>query len=85
MGDADGIAAELGSRLRARGDAVECVPAETRRFSVPASGDLVYLGALPLANLAVDDPQGAARSERLACSVPIAWLAQTRAEQLVGA
>ncbi|HTU59268.1 MAG TPA: methyltransferase, partial [Polyangiales bacterium] len=76
VGDADGLAGELAGRLRARGDAVECVPADTGSLSVPAGGDIVYLGALPLADLAVDDPQGAARAESLACSVPIAWLAQ---------
>jgi acyl transferase domain-containing protein/acyl carrier protein len=75
IGDMEGVAASLASRLRARGDAVSLLPVETATDKLDASGDLVYLAGLELASLPMDDAAAAPRALALAGEQPRRWLA----------
>jgi hypothetical protein len=74
VGSYRGVAAALGARLRARGDAVTIVTIETDVGIVPDGDNLVYLGALELAGPQNDDLHIAQRCMSLACEIPVRWL-----------
>jgi acyl transferase domain-containing protein/NADP-dependent 3-hydroxy acid dehydrogenase YdfG/acyl carrier protein len=71
-----GVAAALAERLQRRGDEVALAPAEAPDADLAAADDLVYLGALGLADVGPDDPAGPVRSRALAAELPLRWLAR---------
>src|SRR5690606_11820601 len=75
VGGAHGLAAPLAERLRARGDAVALLPVDAPLGDLGPQDDLVYLGALALAGLAVDVVSALQPAQALAGELPLHWLA----------
>src|SRR5690606_23243732 len=75
VGGVHGLGAMLAKRLRARGDAVTMLPVDASPGELSPQDDLVYLGALALAGLAVDVVSALQPAQALAGELPQHWLA----------
>ncbi len=81
VGAAHGLGEALATRLRARGDSVALLPADSPPTGLTPQDRVIYLGALELAASAADDTLAAHRAEALSGELPQRWLAATaRAE-----
>ncbi|WP_288255010.1 type I polyketide synthase [uncultured Hydrogenophaga sp.] len=76
VGEPQGLGAALAERLRERGDHVTCLGADEAPAQGDVSGDLVYLGALPLAARPVDDAGAPVDAAALAGEQPRRWLVE---------
>jgi acyl transferase domain-containing protein/SAM-dependent methyltransferase/NAD(P)-dependent dehydrogenase (short-subunit alcohol dehydrogenase family) len=76
VGDVNGVGAALAKRLRARGDSVVLLRADSDEATAAPDGSLVYLGTLELADRANDDPTALDSCKNLACALPLRWLAE---------
>ena len=78
IGERDGVGAALAHRLTARGDAVTVLDADASAPALPDCDEVVYLGALELADIARDDAAALTRAKSLSCGLPLRWLGQVR-------
>ena len=78
IGDVKGVGAALAKRLRKRGDTVKLLNADAVDERGGADGELVYLGALELADRKRNDFGAVDACKSLACDLPLRWLAQWR-------
>jgi acyl transferase domain-containing protein/acyl carrier protein len=69
------VAAYLAEGLRARGDAVTLLSAHAPQTSLGGCDEVVYLNALDLGSLSLDDPAALRTSQTLASELPQRWLA----------
>jgi amino acid adenylation domain-containing protein len=75
VGGGDGLASVLAARLRSRGDDVVLLATDASDTCLPDGHHLVYLGALELAACPHYDVAAVPLCERLACELPVRWLA----------
>ena len=78
IGDRDGVGATLAGRLTARGDTVTAFAADRADSGLPPCDEIVYLGALELADAARSNAAVLARAKALSCHWPLRWLGQIR-------
>ena len=86
IGDVDGVGAALAKRLRESGRYRKIVESPTPWTKASrADGELVYLGALELADRQRNDFGAVDSCKSLACDLPLRWLAQWRKDSDQGA
>jgi NAD(P)-dependent dehydrogenase (short-subunit alcohol dehydrogenase family)/acyl carrier protein len=76
LGNAGGCGTALAQRLRARGEEVSLADADALDAKLPHSGELIYLGAMDLADRDARDPDAMAACRERACELPLLWLAR---------
>jgi acyl transferase domain-containing protein len=69
------VAVCLAEGLRARGDTVTLLSAHALQTSLGVCDEVVYLGALDLGSLSLDDPAALRTSQMLSSELPQRWLA----------
>ncbi|MBK7660402.1 MAG: SDR family NAD(P)-dependent oxidoreductase [Betaproteobacteria bacterium] len=84
VGDGERTGRALARRLEERGDIATLLPVEASASAVAPGGEWVYLGALELASLPLDEPAAPEAARLLAGEHPLRWLqAATRADARV--
>ncbi len=83
-GAGDALAEAVAERLRRRGDAVLLAAADAPDAELEPADEVIYLGALPLAVRAADDPSAPVEAQALAGEVPLRWLSRMARGEIAG-